>query len=180
MCSTASLIIPANAGAALHLFGQTRPDYGEIQEALNDIKSESHRASELFDGIRALFGRDDQEKQPVDLNEVILDVIRSMQGQLKEHKVAVSCELMPAAPIIPGHSAQLREVMYNLINNAIEAMELTTDRKRMLNVRTDLRDRDTVTVSVDSNPRIQIARRTTRAQFRPFEIMRTNSDIKMI
>jgi signal transduction histidine kinase len=49
----------------------------------------------------------------------------------------------------------LREVVSNLFLNAVEAMETTVDRHRVLRVTTELRKRDTIAVTVeDSGPGI--------------------------
>jgi signal transduction histidine kinase len=49
----------------------------------------------------------------------------------------------------------LREVIFNLVNNALEAMRSTTNRNRVLRVRTELRDRDTIAVAIqDTEPGI--------------------------
>jgi signal transduction histidine kinase len=49
--------ITINADAALRWFGRTPLDHDEVRAALIRIKSGGHRASEVFDGIRSLFGR---------------------------------------------------------------------------------------------------------------------------
>jgi signal transduction histidine kinase len=64
-------------------------------------------------------------------------------------------ELMSKLPHVNGNRGQLQEVMFNLIVNAIEAMETTSDQSRLLHVRTELRDRQAVAVVVkDSGPGI--------------------------
>jgi signal transduction histidine kinase len=147
--------ITANAGAAVRWLERTPPDQDEARAALNRIKNEGHRASEVFDSIRALFGKVNQERQPVDVNNIILSVIHSLEGQLNDQEVAVHRELAAKLPLIAGHSGQLREVIFNLVTNALEAMRSTTNRNRVLHVRTELRDRDTITVEIqDSGPGI--------------------------
>jgi signal transduction histidine kinase len=147
--------IATNAGAALRWLGRTPPDHNEIGAALNRIKYEGHRAGEVFDSIRALFGKDDQEQGPIDLNQIILEVIQSLQGMLIDHRVAAHPELTAELPLIKGHRGQLQEVILNLINNAIEAMDITINRRRVLHVRTELHARDTITVAIqDSGPGI--------------------------
>ena len=109
----------------------------------------------MFDGIRALFGKVDQERQPVAVNDIILSVIHSLEGQLNDHGVVVHRELAAELPLIAGHSGQLREVIFNLVNNALEAMRSTTNRNRVLRVRTELRDSDTIAVAIqDTGPGI--------------------------
>ncbi len=147
--------ITTNAGAALRWLGRTPPDQDEARAALEQIKNEGLRAGEMFDGIRALFGKVDQERQPVAVNDIILSVIHSLEGQLNDHGVVVHGELAAELPLIAGHSGQLREVIFNLINNALEAMRSTTNRNRVLRVRTELRDSDTIAVAIqDTGPGI--------------------------
>ena len=95
-------------------------------------------AGEVFDSIRALFAKTDPGKQQVDINEIILDVIQSMQGLLKDHRVATHLDFAVDLPFIKGHKGQLREVILNLVNNAVEAMDSTANRSRVLKVRTEL------------------------------------------
>jgi signal transduction histidine kinase len=147
--------ITANASAALRWLGRTPPDHGEIQAALNRIKSAGHRASEVFDGIRALFGKGGQQQEPIDINQIIVGVIESLRGDLKDRGIVARQELTTELPLVSGNAGQLREVFYNLINNALEAMNSTTNPTRVLRVRTELRGHDGVAVSVqDSGPGI--------------------------
>ena len=45
--------IAANSGAAVRFLGKTPPDLDEVRAALSRIVSDTHRTSEVFDGIRA-------------------------------------------------------------------------------------------------------------------------------
>ena len=147
--------ITTNAGAAQRWLERTPSGQNEARAALDEIKNEGLRASEVFNGIRALFGKVDQERQAVDVNDIILSVTHSLEGQLNDHGVAVHRELAAELPLIAGHSGQLREVISNLVINALEAMRSTANRSRVLHVRTELRDRDTITVEIqDSGPGI--------------------------
>jgi signal transduction histidine kinase len=146
--------IAANASAALRWLGRTPPDLGEVRAALDRVKSAGHRAGEVFHGIRALFGKGDQHPQPVDVNRIILDVLESMHGDLNNNGVVTHPELAIGLPLVNGHGGQLREVIFNLVNNSVEAMN-TIDRRRVLRVRTELNGRDQIVVSVqDSGPGI--------------------------
>jgi signal transduction histidine kinase len=143
------------ASASMRLLAKMPPDLDEVRANQNRILSEGLCAGEVFDTIRALFAKIDLEKQQVDVNEIILDVIQSMQGLLKDHRVATHLELAVDLPLIKGHKGQLREVILNLVNNAVEAMDSTANRSRVLNVRTELRDPNAIAVAVqDSGPGI--------------------------
>jgi len=129
--------IVTNAETALRWLGRTPPDHDEAREALTCIKEDGYRASDVFEGIRTLFGRGGIELHPIDLNRIILSVTDSLQEELHRHGVVTRYELTPEIPPVSGHGTQLREVVFNLVNNAVEAMASTTSRSRMLHVAVD-------------------------------------------
>jgi signal transduction histidine kinase len=147
--------IATNAGAALRFLAMSPPNYAEVQAATQRIIRDSHRTSEVFDGIRALFREVDQGRVPVDVNETILEALSSLADELKSHRVVVQSELAADMPPVDGHHGQLLQVISNLVNNAIEAMNTTPDRNRLLQVRTQLRAPASLVVEVqDSGPGI--------------------------
>ena len=146
--------IVSNASAALRWLERTPPDHDELRAALNRIQGESHRTSEVFDAIRALFRKGDQGRQRIDVNAIIIEVLQSLRGELKSHEVEARSELTELA-VVDGNGGQLREVIFNLVNNALEAMDTTADQSRMLRVTTELRGRDALAIAVeDSGPGI--------------------------
>jgi C4-dicarboxylate-specific signal transduction histidine kinase len=127
------------------------PDFEEVRSALNRIREDSHRTSEVFDGIRALFGKVDQEQ--VDVNKIIVDVVQALHNELKDHWIETRTELLTELPLVNGHKGQLREVILNLVTNALEAMAAITYRNRVLRLRSELRVHDAIIVSVqDTGP----------------------------
>jgi signal transduction histidine kinase len=147
--------IVTNADTALRWLGRTPPDHDEAREALTCIQRDGHRASDVFDGIRALFGKSGSERRPIDVNQMVLSVTESLQEELNGHGVMTRHELTTELPLGNGHEAQMKEAVFNLINNAVEAMVSTTDQSRMLWLRTQVSGRDEIMVSVeDSGPGI--------------------------
>jgi signal transduction histidine kinase len=147
--------IVANGNAALRFLDKEPPDRDEVRAALHRIVNDGHRTSDVFDGIRSLFRKVDQGRDPVDINKLILGVLQSLQGEFKDRAVELRSELAADLPLIDGHPSQLQEVIYNLVRNATEAMENVTDRNRVLQVSTGLRDHETIVVAVqDSGPGI--------------------------
>jgi signal transduction histidine kinase len=147
--------IASNGDAGLICLGQASPDIEEARAAFSDIVADSHRVSQVFDNIRALFGRADQRQESIDVNEMALGVLRSLRADLKGHGITTRVELGSGLPLVMGHGGQLQEVFSNLVRNAIEAMDTVEVGNRMLLVRTENRGRDSIAVAVeDSGPGI--------------------------
>lgn len=141
--------ITLNSSSALRSFEKTPSDRDKVRAALNRIINDSRTASEVFDGIRGLFRRADGVRQPFDVNEITLEVLASLRGELKKHGVTTYTELASELPPVEGHKGQLQQVISNLVHNAIEAMGTTTDRRRVLRVKTELRDGAAIGVAVE-------------------------------
>jgi C4-dicarboxylate-specific signal transduction histidine kinase len=89
------------------------------------------------------------------VNQLIFGVLQLSRKELEDHGVEIRLELASELPLVGGHRRQLEEVIFNLVHNAIEAMDATTDRDRVLQVRTELNSHDAITVAVrDSGPGI--------------------------
>ena len=151
--------IATNGHAAISFLEMTPPDLDELRAILNRIITDCLHASEVFDSISALFKKVDHSRRPVDVNEIARGVLQSLYGQLRDHDVATETELASDLPLVDGHQGQLRQAVFNLVHNAIEAMATTTDKRRLLRVSTQPRDRNTIVVAVeDSGPGIDPGR----------------------
>jgi C4-dicarboxylate-specific signal transduction histidine kinase len=147
--------ITTGANAAQRFLKMVPTQHDRAQTALEGIVNAGHRTSEVIEGFRALLGTDHQERQLVDVNAIIRELVESLSSQLQDRQVEPRLGLTPELPHVYGNRGQLQEVVSNLIVNAIEAMETTSDRSRVLRVRTELRDHKVVAVVVqDSGPGI--------------------------
>jgi PAS domain S-box-containing protein len=165
--------IATNGGAALQFLDMTPLDIDEFRAILNEMISDCHRVSEVFDTIRALFRRADPKRQPVVVNEIALEVLRSMRQELLDHHVAIETELTSELPLVEGHRSQLRQVIFNLVHNAVESMDDATDLNRVLRVITEPHGRDAIIVAVeDSGPGISPSR--LDGIFEPFITTKAN------
>src|SRR6516165_919024 len=147
--------IVINGKAALRFLERIPPELAEARTNLKSMISDGHRTSDVFDGIRALFGKGEQIRLPVDMNNIIRGVLQSLRNALQDNGVETRLELATELPLAHSYRRQLEEVIFNLVHNAIEAMDAARDRGRVLRVRTELNDHDAITVAVqDSGPGI--------------------------
>jgi PAS domain S-box-containing protein len=143
--------IAANGGAVLRFMQSVPLDLGKVREILNQMMDDCNRVSEVFDTIRALFRRVDQKREPTVVNEIVLDVLQSMREELKDHGITTETELAPELQNVDGHRNQLRQVIFNLIHNAIESMDNTMDRRRVLRVITKSQGSNAIIVAVEDS-----------------------------
>jgi signal transduction histidine kinase len=147
--------ISLNNAAARQLVKGVSPDLDKVRAALTRVDGDCQRASEVFDSVRSLFRTGDQQWQPIDVNEIALDVLQSLRGEFRDHGVTAVPELASGMPRVEGNWRQLHQAMLNLVHNAVEAMDAVEDRPRTLRVRTERRGSGAVALAVqDAGPGI--------------------------
>jgi C4-dicarboxylate-specific signal transduction histidine kinase len=91
------------------------------QSALRVI-AEGHRAGEIIGRIRNLAKKAPLQKDWLDLNATIRDVLALAHSEVQRHGVVVETHLAADVPLILGDRIQVQQVLLNLLMNAIEAM----------------------------------------------------------
>ena len=86
------------------------------------IIADGHRAGEIISGIRALVNKAPPQKDWLDINETIIEVIALVRSELQKNRVSLQTRLSSDVPLILADRIQLQQVILNLINNAVEAM----------------------------------------------------------
>jgi C4-dicarboxylate-specific signal transduction histidine kinase len=86
--------IVANGNAASRWLAHNTPDLEQARAALNRIVIEGHRASQVIGSVRAMFKQAPQEKAPLDVNDLIREVLILTSSEIQRHRVAVQTELM--------------------------------------------------------------------------------------
>jgi PAS domain S-box-containing protein len=147
--------ILSNAQAAQHFFARDKVDLTEIQDILKDIIAEGRRAGDIIHRIRLLLKKCEVEQLPIDVNSIVLDVLKMVSSELVNHNITVQVDLDQKLPAVIGDRVQLQQVLLNLIMNASEAMTHTKANNRRLFVCTELTGVDSAQVSVgDRGPGI--------------------------
>ena len=147
--------IALGSSASLRWLAKKPPNLKEVQAALNRISDSSQRASQVIDGIRAMFKNDRREKVLLDVNQVIREVLALLHFELQNNQILMQAELTPKLPPVLADGVLLQQVIVNLITNAIEAMDTVTCRARTLRVKSVIREPDRVLIMVeDSGPGI--------------------------
>jgi C4-dicarboxylate-specific signal transduction histidine kinase len=128
--------ILGNAEAALQLLPPDMPGLRDIQDMLRDIIKDDVRAAEVIRRLRSMLARGEIQRRPVDLNQVVRDVLALARSDLITRNVSVIMQLDPQAGLVLADPVQLQQVLLNLIVNACEAMSASAPGERRLTINT--------------------------------------------
>lgn len=143
--------VVANAQAADRLLARTPPDVGEARAALSDIAADGQRAGGVISSMRELLERGYRERSVVDIREVADDVLSLVNSEAIRRRVRLTVHADRAAvPDIMGDAPQLKQVLLNLVMNAIEASASTRSRGGSVRIEIE-RDEELVTASVSDD-----------------------------
>jgi signal transduction histidine kinase len=139
-----------NANAGLRWLNQP-PNLEEARAALKRIVIAGGRGSDVIGSIRAMMKKGTQEKTELQINNLILEVMTLVQGELKIHNVSIRAELVDDLPRVLANRIQLQQVILNLIMNAVDAMDSVSDRPRVLCIRSKKHEPADVLVTVEDS-----------------------------
>jgi PAS domain S-box-containing protein len=140
--------IVANAGACVGWLGGSEPNVAEARAAAAQIADQAMRASEVIARIRSLMKKSPPQMSAVDINEVIQEVLTLTHHEIIRFDVSLRTELAPGLPAVRGDPVQLKQVLANLIMNAIEAVSAREAGPRELVVTSQILGSDQILVAV--------------------------------
>ena len=147
--------ITSQAAAGRRFLDRATPDVDAAKRLFERIQGSAFRASEVFESFLSLFRGSKQEQEPVDMNALALEAVQLLRKELDDSKITARAKLASELPVIPGNKGQLREVILNLVQNAIEAMAATTSKSRVISIVTASRGADLIVISLeDTGPGI--------------------------
>jgi two-component system sensor kinase FixL len=114
--------ILSNAQAAQRFLARDPPEFDRVTEILADIVKSDKRAGEVITRLRSLLRKEEAQHQPVDLNEVVQEVLALMRSDLLNRQVSARTQLTPQLPAVSGDRVQLQQVLLNLLINGCDAM----------------------------------------------------------
>ncbi|HWN52835.1 MAG TPA: ATP-binding protein [Xanthobacteraceae bacterium] len=115
--------IALNAETCLQWIRREPPGLEQAGQALSRIINDTKRAASIVDRNRSLYSRGAPQREPIDLNEVIREIVVMLREAASRHAISIRSELDPALPMTTADRVQLQQVLMNLMLNGIEAMQ---------------------------------------------------------
>ena len=89
---------------------------------LRIIESQIARVVEILQRMLTASHPGEREFEPVDVNAMVMDLLRLTRPAIDQNGVKVDLDLDPGLPRVRGDAGQLQQICLNLIMNGLEAM----------------------------------------------------------
>jgi two-component system sensor kinase FixL len=139
--------IASNAAAGRRFLMQGSPDLKMFDELLADVATDARRAGDIIHGIHNFVRKSEGTRHPVNLNEIIREVLRLLDSDLLGRATSVETRLAPNLKMVDADPVNLQQVLLNLLMNSIEAMQPKPAAKRRILISTSC-EADSVVTSV--------------------------------
>jgi two-component system sensor kinase FixL len=126
-----------NAAAGRRFIAKGHADPRKLDALLEAVVADGRRAGDILRGIRDMIRKGDEERHPLDLNAVVVDILRLVHSDALRRHCTLVPELDPGLGVVNANRAQLQQVFLNLIMNAMEAMDPKPVEMRRIIVRTE-------------------------------------------
>jgi PAS domain S-box-containing protein len=126
-----------SANSCIEWLAHEPPNLDRARAAAARIDKYGNRAAKIIDRIRSLYKKSPPQRELVDVNGIIEEMLTLLKGEANRYSVAMRTELAAELPRIMADRVQLQQVFMNLMLNAIEAMQ---DSGEELTVKSQLQD----------------------------------------
>ena len=126
-----------SANSCIEWLSHEPPNLDRARAAAARIDKYGNRAAEIIDRIRSLYKKSPPQRELVDVNGIIEEMLALLKGEATRYPIAMRAELAAELPKIMVDRVQLQQVFMNLMLNGIEAMK---DSGGELTVKSELQD----------------------------------------
>ncbi|NIR29951.1 MAG: PAS domain S-box protein [Gammaproteobacteria bacterium] len=156
----------ADACLRMQQSGKLRPE--ALGDALRQIAEQGTRAGRIVRHLRQFVRKTEATYVPVDLNEVVHDVLRLLEHEIRQSQVRVQLDLDDALPPVCADRLQIEQVVLNLAHNAIDAMTKNTEPAHAaFSIRTHCSTAGTVAFTI-RDAGMGLSREAEKRLFEPF------------
>jgi len=123
----------------------------EFERALKQIKTQGQRCKEITHKLLSFARKTDSRVQETEINDLIDEIIALSEQSAKYGKITINTDFQKDLPSTYLAQSEMQQVLLNLINNAVDAME---NEGGSLDISTRLEE-DTIVIQIaDDGPGI--------------------------
>jgi len=125
-------------------------DVQELVAAMDQIGMQAQRAGEIIRRLRSLVGKQPPVRALADLNHLVREVCSFLEFETGKMDLTIALDLAEGSIPVDVDLVQIEQVLLNLLRNAFDALEETSEAHRRLIIRTRI-DGDRAEVQVEDN-----------------------------
>ncbi|HKT34900.1 MAG TPA: ATP-binding protein [Nitrospira sp.] len=101
---------------------QRMPEQTHVSGSIDAVVQATERLNEILTRLLHFARTEHAERRLVQVNELVAETFKLVEAQADAQGVSLECELEPGLPLVPASPAALRQVLLNLVTNALQAM----------------------------------------------------------
>ncbi|MCK4609055.1 MAG: PAS domain S-box protein [Gammaproteobacteria bacterium] len=125
----------------------------DVVEAMKKIELHAVRAGEIINRLHSFFGIKQLHKQPENINTVIQNTIYFLEQDFFNIK-SIVLELDEALPLVTCDRVQIEQVIFNLVQNAIESVQGQDVESAKITIKTSHTKSNVIVNICDTGPEI--------------------------
>jgi two-component system NtrC family sensor kinase len=133
---------------------QDSENLSEFKRALNQIRNQGRRCKEITHKLLSFARKTDSRIQDVQIDDLIEELVSLSAQKAKYSNVTINTDIQPDLPPLKVSLTELQQVILNLVNNALDAME---KKGGTLNISSQMEDNIIVIEVEDTGPGIPAA-----------------------
>lgn len=144
-----------------------KQDSAQLIEIMKKAVIQAERAGEVIHRLKNFFCKGQLFKTPCKINSIIRETVSLIRNDLNASKTKIDFELAKDVQLISADKIQLQQVLLNLIQNAIDAMQENDLKQRRICIQSKIIDDNTIAITVrDTGP--GFPKDMTHKVFEPF------------
>lgn len=142
--------IRLNAQLVERKLNSSDTDVEGARKFLDSVINDNRRAANIISRLRAMFEHQDRADLTLDMHALLRDAVALVQMRADQEAVAIVTEFSNQSAKLKGDSAQLQQVILNLLNNALDALSAIEREGKCIYLKTAVANRQ-LTIHIEDN-----------------------------
>jgi C4-dicarboxylate-specific signal transduction histidine kinase len=159
-----AILSTAQAGIQFIESNESNPELQK--QILQKIVENDKRTASILSSVRGMLKLESREKEIVNLNSMIDEVVAVYQGEANKHGVEIKVDLSNEPVYVLADGIQIQQVILNFMSNALQSMEKLNTTDKVISISQSINLKDVIVSVRDKGTGVDKERKENL--FRPF------------